>query len=709
MSRQLGHHRNLLVAATGTGKTVMAAVDYMRLREVLDRSRLLFVAHRKEILHQSLATFRQALRDAHFGELWVGGERPSRGDHVFASIQNLRPGRLEDIPPDHFDVVIVDEFHHAAAPSYEALLSRLKPRELLGLTATPERSDGRPLLNHFDDRIAAELRLWDAIDQGRLTPFQYYGIHDNTDLSAVPWTRGRGYDVEALTGLLTADDVWARRVLGEFLERCGVPGRARALGFCVSVDHARFMARVFRDQGVRALAIWGESPAEERAQALRDLDAGELQVLFAVDLFNEGVDLPRVDTLLMLRPTDSPVLFLQQLGRGLRRSRGKAACTVLDFVGHQRKDFRMDRRFRALLGGTRKELERQVEAGFPFLPAGCHLELEPVARDIVLRSIREAIPTRWAGKAQELRGVAASRGEVPLAIFLEESRLELSDIYQGHYCWSDLREAADLPVRHAGEAEEKLRRACGRMLHLNDPERFRIYRSLLAAKEIPDLPSLSERDRRLARMLVTSVAGAALSKSDDLQTGLTLLRAHPQIVAELLELFDVLEARPDHLQHSLESHPDVPLLIHARYTRAEILAAFGVGGKGARVNKWQTGVQRVRDARADLLAFTLDKTAKSFSPTTRYRDYAISRELIHWESQNVVREDSETGRLYQEHEGQDWKIMLFARKDTTGKDFWFLGPATYVSHQGEKPMAITWHLEVPLPGDLFLAFAAAVA
>lgn len=353
VSRRDGHHRNLLVSATGTGKTVMAAIDYAGLGERLERSRLLFVAHREEILDQSMATFRYALRDPNFGEKWVGGIRPARFDHVFASIQSLNAADLSLLAADHFDVVIVDEFHHAAAASYEKVLTHLDPVELLGLTATPERSDGLPVLHWFDDRIAAELRLWDAIDQQYLSPFLYFGVHDGLDLRDIPWRRGRGYEVEALTQRYTSSDAWARLVVKQLLEHADVDSM-RGLGFCVSVEHARFMARHFNHHGIRAVAIWGDSPPRERNAALRDLAAGDVSVVFSVDLFNEGVDVPAVDTVLMLRPTESPTLFLQQLGRGLRKSRGKAFCTVLDFVGTHRREFRFDRRYRALLGGTRR-------------------------------------------------------------------------------------------------------------------------------------------------------------------------------------------------------------------------------------------------------------------------------------------------------------------------------------------------------------------
>ena len=387
LARQQGHHRNLLVAATGTGKTVMAAIDYARLRDVIPRARLLFVAHREEILDQSVATFRYALRDASFGEKWVGKSRPAEFEHVFASIQMLNTIDTFILPADHFDVVIIDEFHHAAANSYVRLLNHVKPRELLGLTATPERNDGLSVFGWFDNRIAAELRLWDAIDQGRLSPFIYYGVHDGLDLSKIPWRRGHGYDVDALSKLYTSSDAWARLVIHQLTEHAEYIATMRCLGFCVSVEHARFMAHHFNENGIPAVAVWGESTDVDRRAALHQLSNGEVNVIFSVDLFNEGVDIPKVDTILMLRPTESATLFMQQLGRGLRRSSGKTVCTVLDFVGTHRSEFRYDKRFRALLGGSRKDVESAVRLGFPYLPAGCHMQLDRKAADIVLTSI----------------------------------------------------------------------------------------------------------------------------------------------------------------------------------------------------------------------------------------------------------------------------------------------------------------------------------
>lgn len=707
LARRRGHHRNLLVSATGTGKTVMAALDYARLRQRLPRSRLLFVAHRREILDQSLATFRHVLRDAAFGERWVAGRRPSRFDHVFASIQSLDAADLAALDPAHFDVVIVDEFHHAAAPSYRRVLDRLTPRELVGLTATPERSDDLDVLRWFDGRIAAELRLWDAIDQQHLVPFMYLGVHDDTDLSGVPWRRGRGYDPDALSGVYTSDDAWARLVVARVADHAE-PDRMRCLGFCVGIDHARFMARHFRRHGIPAVAVWGDSPAGERERALRDLASGAVRAVFSVDLFNEGVDVPAVDTVLLLRPTESPTLFLQQLGRGLRRAPGKTHCTVLDFVGNHRREFRVDRRFRALLGGSRRDVERAVRDGFPFLPSGCHMRLDPVATEIVLRSLREAIPTRWAGKVEELRSLRRDDPVLTLAGFLRESGMDLDDVYDGGRGWSDLLEAAGAPTAPGGPHERPLRAAVGRMLHVDDRARIAGYRDLLGRPSPPDASALTERDRRLTRMLVASLANQALEAGTALQDGLDLVWRHPQVRREVRELLDVLEERIDHLHEPLAAHPDSPLQVHARYTRREILAAMDVG-TGARVPTWQTGVYEARRERSELLAFTLDKSSRGFSPTTRYRDYAISRRLIHWESQSVTRADSPTGLRYRNHRAEGRSILLFARLHTGDRAFWFLGPATYRGHRGERPMAVTWELLHPLPGDLYARFAAAVA
>ncbi|MGH3026829.1 MAG: helicase-related protein, partial [Gaiellaceae bacterium] len=339
--------------------------------------------------------------------------------------------------------------------------------------------------------------------------------------------------------------------------------------------------------GVSAIALSGQSADVERRSALRDLAAGRVQVIFSVDLFNEGVDVPTVDTILMLRPTESPTLFLQQLGRGLRKSPGKAACTVLDFVGTHRREFRFDLRYRALLGGTRADLERAVRDGFPFLPAGCHLELDRVASEIVLRSIKNAIPTRWPAKVEELRALKVIRDrDVRLGEYLAETGLELDDVYAGNHCWSELREAAGLPIAPAGPHETALRRGVARMLHIDDHQRTSAYRRWLASTQPPVVDGMTDIETRLARMLTANLADTVLARDMPLQAAVDLVWSHPQPLRELAEALEMTSA-PDHLQQP--ALPDVPLQIHARYTRIEILAAVGEGDQ-ARTPQWREGV-----------------------------------------------------------------------------------------------------------------------
>ena len=708
LSRQEGHHKNLLVAATGTGKTVMAALDYARLRDNLPRARLLFVAHREEILDQALATFRYALRDRYFGEKWVGGNRPVHFDAVFASVQSLSANGLTALEPQHFDVVIVDEFHHAAAPSYERLLAAVEPRELLGLTATPERSDDLDILKYFGGRIAAELRLWDAIAEQYLAPFFYYGLHDDTDLRYLPFTRGRGYDADALTQLYKDTPHWADTVVDQLAEHSDIDCM-RALGFCVSVEHARFMAAHFEKRGLPATAVWGESPPEEREAALKDLAAGRVRIVFSVDLFNEGVDVPTVDTVLMLRPTESPVVFLQQLGRGLRKADEKIGCTVLDFVGIHNKEFRYDRKFRALLGGTRRDLVVQLEAQFPYLPAGCSIHLDAVASDRVLRSIREAVPSRWPSKRTELRALLRDNPRPTLATFLDATGLELEDVYdQADHGWSALQSQSGVELAAPGPEHKSLHAAVGRLLHLDDHVRLDGYAKLLRLPSRPDFSLLSLLDQRLVHMLVAQLGATTLPSDATPQAGLDLLWQNPRMIAELRELIPCLSARIDHVHDQWTARPEMPLRLHARYTRLEALAAVGFK-ETARMPAWQSGVLNIPKQSTELLAVTLDKSGRGFSPNTRYRDYALTPRLFHWESQATVREDSPTGLRYRNQSTNGYSFLMFARLKPADRDFWFLGPVRYVRHTGERPMAITWQLEHELPGDLFTAFAAASA
>jgi superfamily II DNA or RNA helicase/HKD family nuclease len=691
-------HRNLVVAATGTGKTVVAALDYVALRSVLPRDRLLFVAHRREILDQALRTCREVLADGSFGEVHLGGERPDRWEHVFASVQSLAAYGVERIPAGHFDVVVVDEFHHAEAPTYRRLLDHLQPRELLGLTATPERGDGADVRAYFGGRTAFELRLWDALAADLLVPFHYFGVADGVDLKDVRWRRG-GYDTAGLDALYTGNDARVRKIVREMTDKVTDVRRMRALGFCVSVAHAEYMAGRFAEAGIPSLAVSGGTWAADRAEALRRLAACEINCLFAVDLFNEGVDLPQVDTVLLLRPTGSATVFLQQLGRGLRRAPGKAVLTVLDFIGQQRREFRFDLRYRALTGGSRKALVADVEHGFPFLPSGSQLVLDRVAERIVLDNIRRQLRLTTRELVADIR----SHGDLPLAGYLDEAGRELADVY-AKGSWTGLRREAGLPTPPAGPAERELLARTVAFAHVDDPERAGLYRRL-ADPAGPSYDEVTAREQCLARMLFF-VLWPDRGGHSSYAAGLAHLRRHPAVCAEIRELVSLSLDRARHLPKPLgEGLQHVPLQSHAHYRREEILAALGWATWARKAHGHAAGVAWAEQERTDALLVNLRKTERDFSPTTMYRDFALSPKLFHWESQNATTAASPTGHRYLHHRELGTRVALFVRnapRDDLGPaPFLCLGLCDHVEHRGERPIAITWRLQREMPGDTF--------
>lgn len=695
-----GRHRNLLVAATGTGKTVVAACDYAQLAERAGiRPRLLFVAHRKEILLQARDTFRHALQDGAFGELLVDGDRPERHDHVFAAIQSLTKGDLIDrLGTTHFRHIVIDECHHLPAPSYQVVIKRLQPEILLGLTATPERSDGKSLLPDFEGHIAHELRLWQALDQQLLVPFEYFGLSDQTDLRAVRWTK-TGYDQAALSALYTANDLRARLVLKQLERRVARIPSIRALGFCVSVEHARFMASFFNEAGIPAIAVHGESPPREREDAAARLRSREINVLFTCDLYNEGVDLPFVDTLLFLRPTQSATLFLQQLGRGLRHHADKSSCLVLDFIGHQHERFRFDALLGAMTGVPRTRLRRSIEEDFPYLPSGCTLHLDRVAREQVLSSLRRTLAGARA-MLPELRELAASRSErLSLRDYLSEAGRDVEEVYEAGG-WTTLQRRARLVDGDDHETEE-LSRRLGWLLHVDEPARLDAYARAARVADGPLDEDLSPRDRTRLHMLDAQLwdRGEMVPAEETIAR----LRSQPAVVAELRDLREVLD---DRVAIASEIYPidSWPLALHHHYTRREILAAVGFTSPGQKKKIVQGGILKLEDEHCELLFVTLDKSDAGFSPTTRYRDYAVSRELFHWETQGAASVSRPSGRRYIESPGNGMMFHLLVRTDRDAA-FAYLGPVRYESHTGDRPIAITWRLERPMPASLFERYA----
>lgn len=437
-TRAEGYRRGLVVLATGLGKTWLAAFD----THAMEARRVLFVAHREEILGQAAETFLRIRPHARVG-FYTGKQRDSQVDILCASVQTLgRANHLQQFSPQHFDYIVVDEFHHAAAPSYHKLLQHFKPQFLLGLTATPDRTDQSSILSLCDDNLVFTRNLLDGINAKPqlLAPFHYFGIHDESvDYTDIPWRNGR-FDPEQLSHKL-ATLSRARHILKEWVEK----RQKRTLAFCASIRHAEFMAEQFRKHNIRAAAVHASSTVP-RGDALRQLSEGQLDVIFSVDLFNEGVDLPSIDTVMMLRPTESRILFLQQLGRGLRIHPDKEHLVVLDFIGNHKGFLHKPQ---ALMGKTMTHREiaeygrRAKDHGLE-LPDGCFVNY-----DLELIKFMEALD--GTGLEKEYESLRAALLRRPTLTELYRSGATMTQVRQQYGDWFSLvAEMKDLSPEQRG-------------------------------------------------------------------------------------------------------------------------------------------------------------------------------------------------------------------------------------------------------------------
>ena len=365
-ARDEGIDKGLVVAATGVGKTYLSAFDSREFKKIL------YIAHREEILRQAAKTFASIRPKDRIG-FYSGQQKDEGADILFATVQTLaRDSHLQNFSPDTFEYIIVDEFHHAAADSYVKVINHFQPKFLLGLTATPFRTDNKDIFALCGDNVIYEIYLKDAIHRDLLVPFRYFGIYDATDYSQVEIRNGQ-YVIEQLEAELSRKER-AELILGKYRLMAG----KRTLGFCVSIDHAEYMANYFTDNGVRAVAVHSGDQSNanvmDRKLAVQDLEQGKLDVIFAVDIFNEGVDIPALDTVMFLRPTESFIVFLQQLGRGLRKYKDKEYLTVLDFIGNYKRAHYIP----ALLAGENplKETRAAYNPQANEYPDECHVQFD---------------------------------------------------------------------------------------------------------------------------------------------------------------------------------------------------------------------------------------------------------------------------------------------------------------------------------------------
>ena len=697
--REKGLNRNLIVAATGTGKTVISAFDYRLFVETHPNShKILFIAHRKEILVQAQMTYRSVLQDANFSELWVGQQRPMNGiDNLFISVQTFNTKYDEifnTLPTDYYDYIVIDEAHHLAADSYRNIITHFTPQLLIGLTATPERMDGISLLPDFGNQISAEIRLPMALDEGLLTPFQYLCISDNTDLRAEDLMQGNKYIATKLTEKLCNQER-VGLIINKLHYYLPDETKCKALGFCASKEHARYMAEQFNASGLNADYLTSDRDSE-REQLNRELAKGKINYLFVVDIFNEGVDIPEVDVVLFLRPTESLTIFLQQLGRGLRLYPGKLLLTVFDFVAQLNKNYDFTSRFRSLMVRKDKSVVDQVKDGFTLLPHGCSIHMEEKAQQYVLENIKAAVYNRRR-LIQELR----SYDHIPtIKEFIENNGQDVRIIYKNNYCWTKLKAEAGLCTYERDENTSRYEKGIANLVHNNSVAYLRFIQHLLTNAD--EIRFDDEQERVFGTMFYYTLYLDKISKTGvrSIEEALRNFKKYTLFVDEVKELTAYLLSNIDIKTFPIGEDLPQALEQYGCYTREEIFTIFGRQTAEKRMQGSVSGVFNIEERNTELLFVTLNKSDKDFSVSTMYDDYVVSERQFHWKSKNTDTHEGR-GKRYVEQAINKKKFLLFVRADKTDGfnntcPFYCFGLVDYISSRDDKPMSIDWHMHHPI-------------
>ena len=740
-TRRAGNTAGLVVLATGLGKTWLSAFD----STAVGARRVLFVAHREEILRQSLATFRRIRPEARLG-LYNGQEKVPDADVVFASIQTLgRARHLARFAPDSFDYLVMDEFHHAAAPTYRRVIDHFEPRFLLGLTATPERTDGGDLLALCQENLVFRCDLARGIDARLLAPFHYFGVPDEVDYANIPWRSNRFDEAELTKAVATQER--AQNALEQYQQRAG----SRTLGFCCSMRHADFMREFFAAQGYRAAAVHSGEHSDPRALSLEQLEQGELDIVFAVDMLNEGVDIPHVDTVMMLRPTESRILWLQQFGRGLRRADDKPHLTVIDYIGNHRTFLLKPQTLFALPTGDAHvaALLDRLRMGEAELPAGCEVTYELEAVEILRGLLRD--PTGQDVLKYAYQDFRERMGARPTATEMHHEGAGPRRARAGHGSWLRFVQsmggltADERDVLDAGAVGELLDRV--ETTQMTKSYKMVVLRAMLDAEAIPgeltldrlregvrriarrsgalrdDFDARLEDDADLRRLLEQNpiaawtggrgTGGRSFFAYDDgvFRTTFSVPEQQRSAFAGLLrelvdwrlaEYLDRESSTPESATEEVSAERAVtPFEIGRSYMRKEIAEAAGLVFN---TGSWNAGY--VHQGGLVFLLVTLQSA--DMPEGFRYADRFLAPDLFEWKSQNRQQQRGGPGQLMRHHEERGVPVHLFVRKRKThaghGAPFVACGPVTFESWEGEKPITIRWRLAQPINdrmADLF--------
>jgi len=745
-TRLVGNSAGLVVLATGLGKTWLSAFDSQR----EEFRRVLFVAHREEILAQARETFRRIRPDARLGN-FDGNNRDMGADVLFALIQTIgKRVHLERFIPKSFDYIVVDEFHHGTASSYTRLIDYFEPKFLLGLTATPERTDGGDLLSLCQENLVYRCDLSEGIRRSLLCPFHYFGVPDIVDYRNIPW-RNNHFDDEELTTAV-ATQARAANALDQYKKRKG----NRTLAFCVSQRHADFMADYFHNAGIKAVAVHSGESSAPRAASLEQLRDGLLDVIFSVDMFNEGIDIPSLDTVLMLRPTESKIIWLQQFGRGLRTSPGKSHLNVIDYIGNHRtfllKPLTLLESLMPFKPTDRDiwNALQKIQTGAVGLPQGCEITYELESVDI-LRTLLKLTSRPEQAIQEYYRDFKERTGQRPTAVEAYHEGFSPRFVRKTNGSWLRFVESMD----DLTPGQRTALNSCGEFLQtIETTQMTRSYKmlllkALLKADRLPGQSTLSDLTQEFSKLAASSSRlRSDLSVSPENLSSVQVLLMKDPIAAwtgakdkngkpyfQFTEAvfrttFSVSEAERESFrelarelvdwrlaeylgpeENSEEAQPadvtpsntgSTTLELWQPYQRNEIAPIFGWNFS---TGNWNGGF--VTKDKHIFLLVTLDKEAKT--ENFQYQDRFLSPDTFQWQSQNKTRQTDKNGNEIRNHASLGFTVHLFVRKASktpngTGAPFHYCGEVEFIDWENERPITVKWRLKNTLPERLQTAF-----
>jgi superfamily II DNA or RNA helicase len=721
--RQKGEDRALVIAATGTGKTYMSAFDAQQ----FNPKRLLFIVHREDILHRAEESFRRVLGARLDTGILSGTHHNRTAKYLFATIQSLL-NQYESFDPREFDYIVVDESHHAMAEGYQRVLDYFKPKFLLGMTATPERMDGYGLFSYFKNNIALEVRLFEAIDQDLVCPFHYFGVveADGIDLSDL-----KDQEIDELSRRLSTHS----RVdyIIQQIKLYGFAGKKlKALGFCASVEHARFMADEFTNRGIQSAFISGQDEVVSRIETIRRLEdeSDPLQVIFTRDVFNEGIDIPSLNLVLMLRPTNSPIIFIQQLGRGLRRIKNKDFVTVIDFIGNYRKSFMLAIALKGQRFYDKESLIVSVRQGFKEIPGDSFVYMDEIARDEIVKQLSGENFLRMKYLRDDYFNFKAIlRQQIPDHLmdyeYYEASPDPVKFIQQaGSYPSFLLKvESNNATLREKwNDSSLKSIRYLQSMLPLKRPIEYMIIDLLtnhvqLTPLQLTDLiqQQNSAIDSRSINHAVRNLMGEFLIESEK-RTYAQLIEKKDELIVRgpdlvsminqglLNEIIDTVRYGLLRFDRELGNAP-YQLPFFGLYQTYSMRDAALLSNLEKKFNSFR-GSGLLRNGTDFFLFIDLNKDA-DVKESINYKDKILSHQFIQWETPNATSQESIVGQRLINNRNLGYSLHIFVRKykkiDGQPQAYIYLGRANTDSYdpKSNRPITMKLEFEFPLPNQLF--------